>query len=49
VWLTPIFIGLLCAVPLTHWSSSQALGDWTRRWGLLAVPSDVESAAELEL
>ena len=46
VWLMPIFIGLLCAVPLTHWSSSQALGDWTRRWGLLAVPSETESSRE---
>ena len=49
VWLTPIFIGLLCAVPLTHWSSSQVLGDWTRRWGLLAVPSEIELPPELRL
>ena len=40
VWLTPIFFGLLCAAPLTRWSSSQVLGDRLRCWGLLVVPSD---------
>jgi len=49
VWLTPIFTGLLCAVPLTRWSSSQALGDWMRRCGLLLVPFEIEPPAELPM
>jgi membrane glycosyltransferase len=40
LWLTPILAGMLLAAPLVRWTSSRALGDWTRRCGLLRVPSD---------
>ncbi len=40
LWLTPIFAGMLLAAPLVRCTSSRALGDWTRRHGLLLVPSE---------
>lgn len=39
-WLTPILAGMLLAAPLVRWTSSSALGEWTRRHGLFLVPSD---------
>ena len=47
LWLTPIFAGLLLAAPLVRWTSSRRLGAWSRRRGLLLVPSETEPPAEL--
>lgn len=49
VWLTPIFVGLLLAVPLVRWTSSGRLGAWTKRLGLLLVPSETAPPAELQV
>ena len=48
LWLTPIFAGLLLAVPLVRWTSSRRLGAWSRRRGLFLVPSETEPPAELQ-
>ena len=47
LWLSPIFIGLLVAAPLVRWTSSRALGEWTRRRGLFLVPSETSPPPEL--
>ena len=40
LWLTPIFAGLLFALPLIRWTSSRRLGRLAREAGLLLVPSE---------
>ena len=47
LWLTPILTGLLVAAPLVRWTSSRALGEWTRRRGLFLVPSETAPPPEL--
>ena len=49
VWLTPIFTGLLLAAPLVRWTSSRALGEWSRRRGLFLVPSETSLPPELQV
>jgi len=46
-WLTPVFVGLLCAIPLTVWSSRVSAGHAARRLGLFLVPEETETPAEL--
>jgi membrane glycosyltransferase len=46
-WLTPVFVGLLCAIPLTVWSSRVSAGDAARRLGLFLVPEETETPPEL--
>ena len=48
LWLTPIFTGLLLAAPLIRGTSSRALGQWARQWGLFLVPSETAAPPELE-
>ena len=36
-WLTPVFSGLLLAIPLAMWTSSEAWGERLRKLGLLRV------------
>ena len=48
LWLTPIFTGLLLAAPLVRGTSSRALGQWARQWGLFLVPSETAAPPELE-
>ncbi len=45
LWLTPIFAGLLFALPLIRWTSSRGLGRLAREAGLLLVPSETEGDA----
>ena len=47
LWLSPILTGLLLAAPLIRWTSSRAPGAWTRRRGLLLVPSETAPPPEL--
>ena len=47
LWLSPILAGLLLAAPLIRWTSSRSLGAWTRRRGLLLVPSETAPPPEL--
>ena len=47
LWLSPILAGLLLAAPLIRWTSSRAAGAWTRRRGLLLVPSETAPPFEL--
>ena len=47
IWLSPILVGLLLAAPLIRWTSSRSLGAWTRRRGLLLVPSETAPPPEL--
>jgi membrane glycosyltransferase len=46
-WLTPVFVGLLCAIPLTVWSSRVSVGERARRLGLFLVPEETETPPEL--
>ena len=48
LWLTPIFAGMLLAAPLVRWTSSESLGESTRRWGLFLVPSETVSSPEFK-
>lgn len=48
-WLAPIFAGLLLAAPLIYVSSSLELGRGLRRRGILLVPSETRTPAELRL
>ena len=41
-WLMPVFAGLVLAIPLAVWTSSEQWGLWLRRLGLLRI---VEEAA----
>ncbi|MEJ2538485.1 MAG: glucans biosynthesis glucosyltransferase MdoH [Gemmatimonadota bacterium] len=47
VWMSPIFTGLVLAVPLIRWTSSARLGLFARRHGLLRVPAEVVALPEL--
>ena len=47
LWLSPILTGLLLAAPLIRWTSSRGPGAWTRRRGLLLVPSETAPPPEL--
>ena len=47
LWLAPILVGLLLAAPLIRWTSSRSLGAWSRRRGLLLVPSETAPPPEL--
>lgn len=47
VWMSPIFVGLILAIPLVRWTSSASLGAWTRRKGLLEVPEEWQTPPEL--
>jgi len=40
-WLTPILLGLLCAIPLSVWGSRVAAGRALRRRGLLLTPEEI--------
>jgi len=46
-WLTPVFLGLLCAIPLTVWSSRVSVGEAARRLGLFLVPEETDTPPEL--
>jgi membrane glycosyltransferase len=41
LWMSPIFLGLLLAIPLIRWTSSARLGLLARRAGLFMVPTEV--------
>jgi membrane glycosyltransferase len=46
-WLTPVFAGLVCGIPLTVWTSRARPGRVARRWGLFLVPEETEPPCEL--
>ena len=46
-WLTPVLVGLLCAVALTVWTSHAAAGRRALRWGLLLVPEETAPPPEI--
>lgn len=46
-WLTPIWLGLVLALPLTVWSSRQSFGLALRRLGLFLTPEETEPPPEL--
>jgi membrane glycosyltransferase len=46
-WLTPVFAGLVCGIPLTVWTSRSSTGRVARRWGLFLVPEETDPPAEL--
>ena len=45
LWLTPIFAGLLLALPLIRWTGSRRLGRLAREAGLWLVPSETGGGA----
>ncbi len=48
LWLTPIVVGLLLAMPLVAWTSRGTIGLWTRRAGFFLVPSEIVLPPELK-
>lgn len=46
VWLAPVFVGQLLAVPLSVWSSRKRYGTSFRKAGLLLVPEETSPPAE---
>ncbi|MGE4551777.1 MAG: glucan biosynthesis glucosyltransferase H, partial [Desulfovibrionaceae bacterium] len=46
-WVSPIFIPLILAVPLSVVTSLPGLGNWLRRRGLLLTPEETAPAPEL--
>jgi membrane glycosyltransferase len=47
VWLAPVAVPLLLAVPLAVLTSHVALGDWVRARGVLVIPEEYRSPAVL--
>ena len=46
-WMTPVFAGLLLAIPIVKYSSSTDLGHSLRRRGILLTPSETRLPPEL--
>ena len=46
-WMSPIFLGLICSVPLVRWTSLRSLGARARVAGLLLVPSETAPSDEI--
>jgi membrane glycosyltransferase len=44
-WFAPLLVGAALAIPLAYGTSSLRLGRWTRRMGLLLVPSETREIA----
>ncbi len=47
LWLTPVFLGLFTAIPLTVWTSRASAGAAARRLGLFLVPEESAPPPEL--
>lgn len=41
-WLSPVFVGLILSIPISMLISSQRLGQFTQRAGLLMIPEEVD-------
>jgi len=41
MWLAPVLVGLVLAVPLAMLTSSDRIGQWLRRTGLLLTPEEI--------
>ncbi|MDX1568647.1 MAG: GTP cyclohydrolase II RibA, partial [Longimicrobiales bacterium] len=48
LWLSPIFVGLILAVPVVRFTSRSRWGRWARERGLFLVPSEVHPHNVLE-
>jgi membrane glycosyltransferase len=46
-WLTPLWLGLILAVPLAVWSSRSSLGLALKRIGLFVTPEETQPPPEL--
>jgi membrane glycosyltransferase len=42
LWLTPVLVGLVFAVPIVRWSGTRAAGTLSRRLGMFVVPSETD-------
>lgn len=42
LWMTPVLLGLLLAIPLVWMTSSQKFGIFCRKMGLLVIPEEVD-------
>jgi membrane glycosyltransferase len=42
LWLFPVLMGLLVAAPIVRGSGTRAFGAWSRRLGMLVVPSEAD-------
>jgi membrane glycosyltransferase len=47
LWLSPLLLGWLLAVPFVMLTSSDGFGQWLRRHGLLLIPEEIETPAIL--
>jgi membrane glycosyltransferase len=47
-WLAPVLLGLTVAIPFARITSSTALGDGARRYGLFLIPEETTPPPELE-
>ncbi|MDG6093868.1 glucans biosynthesis glucosyltransferase MdoH [Acetobacter sp. AN02] len=49
LWMTPVLLGLLLAIPLAWWTASRNAGLTFRRAGLLLVPEETDTPSVLRL
>jgi membrane glycosyltransferase len=42
LWMTPVIVGLVVAIPLSALTARRDLGRWLRRQGLLLIPEEVK-------
>ncbi|WP_367160841.1 glucans biosynthesis glucosyltransferase MdoH [Kozakia baliensis] len=40
LWMTPVLLGLVLAIPLAAITASRDIGLWLRSWGLLLIPEE---------
>jgi membrane glycosyltransferase len=48
LWMSPVLLGLVLAIPLAAMTSSRGLGLGLRRLGLLRIPEEYDTPAELK-
>jgi membrane glycosyltransferase len=46
-WMTPVFAGLVLAIPLALFVGRRGTGTWLRRLGLLLIPDEIKPPVEL--
>lgn len=47
IWMSPIFVGVILAMPVSLLTGQRVLGQRLRRWGLFCTPNETRPASEL--
>lgn len=47
VWLAPVFLGPLLAIPLAHFTGSKVMGELARKKGWFVIPEEIRPPKEL--